>query len=70
MRNWMAAGVYDATGLIEPGYMDTERLVNMSRHDYKLEPNLTFTPDRKWIAFRSNMFGPTYVFEVEISSAR
>jgi oligogalacturonide lyase len=60
----------DQKDLIQTGVFQSDRLVNMSRHDYKLEPNLTFTPDRKWIVFRSNMFGPTYVFEVEISSAR
>jgi oligogalacturonide lyase len=27
-----------------------------------LEPNISFTPDQKWIVFRSNMFGPTYAF--------
>jgi oligogalacturonide lyase len=66
----MAAGVYDATGLIQPGYCDTEKLVNMSQHQYALEPNPIFTPDSKWIIFRSNMFGPSYVFEVEVAKAQ
>jgi oligogalacturonide lyase len=44
----------------------TERLVNLSKHNYGLEPNVTFTPDGKWIVFRSNMLGPTYVFAVEV----
>jgi hypothetical protein len=35
----------------------------------KLEPNVNFTPDMKWIVFRSNMFGPTHVFAVEIAKA-
>jgi oligogalacturonide lyase len=39
----------------------------MKRHQFKLEPNVTFTPDQKWIVFRSNSFGPTYVFAVEIA---
>ncbi len=29
-------------------------LVNLAKHDYSLEPNGTFTPDGKWIVFRSN----------------
>jgi len=41
--------------------------VNMSKHDYRLEPNPIFTPDQKLIVFRSNMFGPTYVFGVEVA---
>ncbi|HEY4329638.1 MAG TPA: oligogalacturonate lyase family protein [Phycisphaerae bacterium] len=66
----LAAGVYDAKGLIQPGYMDSEKLVNMSNHQYALEPNVIFTPDEKWIIFRSNMFGPAYVFAVEVAKAR
>jgi len=54
---------------IQPGVFHAERLVNMSRHNYRLEPNVSFTPDLKWIIFRSNMFGPTYVFAVEIAKA-
>ena len=27
----------------------TERLVNMKAHGYKLEPNVHFTPDGKWV---------------------
>jgi oligogalacturonide lyase len=65
----MAEGVYDAKGLIQPGWITTERLVNMSNHQYALEPNVNFTPDMKWIVFRSNMFGPSYVFAVEVAKA-
>lgn len=41
------------------------RLVDMSRHDYRLEPNLRFTPDGKWIVFGSNMHGSNHVYAVE-----
>jgi len=34
-----------------------------------LEPNVTFTPDGKWIVFRSNMHGVTHVYAVEIEKA-
>lgn len=54
---------------VNPGVFHAEKLVNMSRHQYKLEPNVSFTPDEKWIVFRSNMFGPTYVFAVEVAKA-
>jgi oligogalacturonide lyase len=40
----------------------------MSKHRYKLEPNVSFSPDSKWVIFRSNMFGPTYVLAVEVAS--
>lgn len=52
---------------INPGVLHAERLVNMSKHDYRLEPNVRFTPDQKWVIFRSNMFGPTYTFAVEVA---
>jgi oligogalacturonide lyase len=56
--------------LIKPGVFKAEKLVNLAKHNYSLEPNVTFTPDQKWIVFRSNMFGPTHVFAVEIEKAK
>lgn len=55
--------------LIQPGVLKAEKLVNLARHDYSLEPNVTFTPNMQWIVFRSNMFGPTHVFAVEVKRA-
>jgi oligogalacturonide lyase len=55
---------------INPGVLYAERLVNMSKHQYRLEPNVSFTPDQKWVVFRSNMFGPTYSFAVEVEKAK
>lgn len=55
--------------LIKPGVFKAEKLVNLAKHDYSLEPNVTFTPDMKWIVFRSNMFGPTHVFAVEVAKS-
>jgi oligogalacturonide lyase len=54
---------------ITPGVLQAEKLVNMSKHKYHLEPNVSFSPDSKWVIFRSNMFGPTYVFAVEVAKA-
>jgi oligogalacturonide lyase len=56
--------------LITPGVLHAEKLVNMAKHQYKLEPNVSFTPDRKWVVFRSNMFGATYAFAVEVEKAK
>jgi oligogalacturonide lyase len=56
-------------GLISAGTFHAERLVNLAKHDYHLEPNVTFTPDMKWIVFRSNMHGATHVYAVEIAKA-
>src|ERR1700752_2439777 len=54
---------------IKPGVFKAEKLVNLAKHNYRLEPNVTFSPDQKWIIFRSNMLGPTHVFAVEIQKA-
>jgi len=52
---------------IQPGVFHAEKLVNMSKHQYRLEPNVRFSPDQKWVIFRSNMFGPTYTFAAEVA---
>jgi oligogalacturonide lyase len=57
------------TGLIQPGVLRAEKLVNMAKHEYHLEPNVSFTPDQKWVVFRSNMFGATYAFAVEVAKS-
>jgi len=54
----------------ENGKFRSEKLVNLAKHDYSLEPNATFTPDGKWIVFRSNMLGPTHVYAVEIAKSK
>lgn len=59
----------DAAKQVKVGVFKAERLVDMSKHDYELEPNVTFTPDGKWIVFRSNMHGPTHVYAVEVARA-
>jgi oligogalacturonide lyase len=52
------------------GALEGERLVDLSRHDYRFEPNVTFTPDGKWLVFRSNMHGPTHVYAVEVGKSK
>jgi oligogalacturonide lyase len=66
----VTGGASDPATLIRSGYLEAERLVNLAKHNYRLEPNCQFTPDGKWIVFRSNLFGPTHVFAVEVAKAR
>ena len=47
-----------------------EKLVNMQHHNYKLEPNVHFSPDGKWIIFRANFEGEQQVYAVEIGSKK
>jgi oligogalacturonide lyase len=60
----------DETGLIRPGVFKAERLVNLARHDYSLEPNARFSPDGKWVIFRSNLSGNSQVYAVEVKPAK
>ena len=62
-------GKEDAS-FVKPGVFRAEKLVNMAKHNYRLEPNVSFSPDEKWVVFRSNMLGATYAFAVEIEKAR
>ena len=39
----------------------------MKAHGYKLEPNVHFTPDGKWIVFRANFEGTEQVYAVEVA---
>ncbi|TWI70012.1 oligogalacturonide lyase [Pseudoduganella lurida] len=65
----LAEGATNDKDYWQPGVMKSERLVNMANHDYRLEPNVRFTPDSKLVLFRSNMFGATYVLGVEVDKA-
>jgi oligogalacturonide lyase len=50
-------------------HFDTEKLVNMKHHQYKLEPNVHFSPDGKWIIFRANFEGGSNVYAVEVKKS-
>ena len=59
---------------VKVGTFNVEKLVNMAPHDYSkrtgVEPNLIFTPDDKWLVFRSKMQGNALqVYAVEIAKA-
>ncbi len=62
-------GGLDEPDFITPGKFESERLVNMAHHNYRQEPNVRFTPDKKMVLFTSNMFGAGYVFGVEVAKA-
>jgi oligogalacturonide lyase len=53
----------------QPGVFHSEHLVNMAAHNYRLEPNVRFSPDKKRVIFTSNIFGKSYVFGVEVEKA-
>jgi oligogalacturonide lyase len=57
------------------GGVSRERLVNMAKHNYVtgnggVEPNNFITPDKKWVIFKSNMFGAQQVYAVEIAKSK
>jgi oligogalacturonide lyase len=62
-------GNIDTKNLIQPGVFHSEKLVNMSKHNYALEPNAMFSPDMKWLIFRSNMSGANQAYAVELQKA-
>ena len=46
----------------------SERLVNMKGQYYKLEPNVHFSPDGRWVIFRGNFEGREEVYAVDTFS--
>ncbi len=65
----ITADTLNAPDFWQPGVFHAEHLVNMSHHNYREEPNVRFSPDKKLVLFTSNMFGPSYVFGVEVAKA-
>jgi oligogalacturonide lyase len=64
-----SAGNIKTNGLVQTGVFHSEKLVNMSKHDYALEPNGMFSPDMKWLVFRSNLSGANQAYAVELQRA-
>src|ERR1700678_4311779 len=62
-------GALNGPDFWQPGVFKSEHLVNMSHHNYRAEPNVRFSPDKKYVFFTSNMFGPSYIFGVEVKKA-
>ena len=69
-RPVLASEHAEGSDLIRVGYFQSERLVDLSKHNYDFEPNVTFTPDGKWIVFRSNMHGAVHTYAVEVAKAQ
>ncbi len=55
--------------LIQTGSFKQRYLVNLSKQKYTIEPNVRFSPDHKLVIFTSNMFGPSYIFAVDVARA-
>lgn len=51
---------------VQGEHFKSEKLVNLKHHDYKLEPNVHYSPDGKWLIFRANFEGHSDVYAVEI----
>jgi oligogalacturonide lyase len=66
----LAGETPEQKNMIQAGKFTAERLVNLSEHDYSIEPNGHFTPDGKWLVFRSNLHGAIQVYAVEIAKAK
>ncbi len=50
------------------GWFRRERLVNLYKNDYtKVEPNVRISPDNKLVIFTSDMFGPAFIFAVNVN---
>ncbi|MEE4454217.1 oligogalacturonate lyase family protein [Novosphingobium resinovorum] len=62
-----AKGTLGGEGLIATGTLDTERLVDLTRHDYTLEPNQHFTPNGRWLVYRSNVEGKPAIYAVSLA---
>ena len=50
----------------EEDHFVSTKLVNMQHHQYKLEPNVHFSPNGKWVIFRANFEGIENVYAVAI----
>ncbi len=55
---------------VKVGKLTVSKLVDLTKHDYPLGPNVTITSDNKWVVFRSNMHGATHVYAVEVEKSR
>lgn len=59
---WIYSFVPTSNGL------QINKLCNLGRHNYAVEPNVSFSPDSKWVIFTSNMSGTKQVYKVEVAA--
>lgn len=51
-------------------HLQSKKLVNMQHHHYRrLEPNVHFSPDGRWVIFRANFEGESQIYAVEVKKA-
>ncbi|WP_128254057.1 oligogalacturonate lyase family protein [Falsirhodobacter deserti] len=58
----------NANDLVRPAVLHPKRIADLRNHDYRVEPNIQFSPDNRWLVFRSNMHGPIHVYAVDLTS--
>jgi oligogalacturonide lyase len=58
----------DDPDLIQGGWLASRKLVNMKGQDYRLEPNVNFTPDGRYLVFRANFHGGVQTYAVDLAS--
>ena len=51
------------------GKLEAEKLVDLAKHNYDVEPNVNFTPDGKWIVFQATIQGGRHVYAVEVEKS-
>lgn len=64
-----ARDTLDADRLIATGSLATERIADLSRQNYTLEPNEHFTPDGRWIVYRANIAGRPAIYAAEVAKS-
>lgn len=69
-ENDRARDTLDGDRLIATGTLETQRIADLSAHDYTLEPNQHFTPDGKWLVYRSNIEGKPAIYAVEVAKGQ
>ncbi|MES2157217.1 MAG: oligogalacturonate lyase family protein [Pseudomonadota bacterium] len=69
-ENDRARDTLDGERLIATGTLETQRIADLSSHDYTLEPNQHFTPDGKWLVYRSNIEGKPAIYAVEVAKGQ
>ena len=55
---------------VKVGKFAVEKLVDLSKHNYSRVPNVTITPDNKWVVFRSNIHGATHTYAAEVARSK
>ena len=51
---------------IDGDRLKSTKLVNLKNHDYRLEPNVHFSPDDRYIIFRANFEGSENIYAVDL----